>query len=315
MVKVLLLLVLLLVAVLPGLPAQVVVQKGSDSVQDMVIDNVTGYMDAGIKRLKGRFPGTPNRPMRVVVYSDPESMPAHIRRLLAYRSPGLALLLRDEIHIVLDHLKYNPPGDLRTVVEHELVHVLLDQHVGKRAGPFVPRWFHEGLAQVLSEGLYLGIREEDIVWRVQQRTYLAFSDLSDGFPLNRDDLRLAYGQSFSFVSFLLGKVGLDTLLETARSCDSSQSFGQAFLKHTGKALGSYEQGWTDHVVHGSGAPYRYILGNCFMLLLAAALPLLAFAVMRRLRRDHVYRQKLAQEDVEDYEEQNYQEPTRRRNGV
>jgi hypothetical protein len=297
MVKVLLLLVLL-----PLLPAQVGVQvrKGSDSVQDAVITNVEGFMAGGIRRLRGRFPGTPNRPIRVVVHADAASMAPDVRRLLAYRSPGLALLSKDEIHIVLDHLRYNPPGDLRTVVEHELVHVLLDQHVGREAGPYVPRWFHEGLAQVLSEALYLGIREEDIVWRVQQHTYLSFSELTDGFPSDRDDLSLAYGQSFSFVSFLLREVGLETLLETARSCSRAKSFGVVFLGTTGKALAVYEQGWVNHVVHGSGAPYRYILRNCFLLLLAAALPLLAFAVIRRLRRDDTYRKKLAREDAEDF---------------
>lgn len=291
-------LVLLLLALLPALPAQVAVRRGSDAVRELVIDNVRRFMAAGIQRLKGRFPGTPNGPMLVIVHQDTTSMPAEIRRFLAFRSPGLALLARDEVHIVLAHLKYNPPGDLRTVVEHELVHVLLNQHVGKAAGPYVPRWFHEGLAQVLAEGLYLGIREEDIVWRVRQQTYLSFSDLVDGFPADEDDLRLAYGQSFSYVSFLLREVGLDALLEVARGCGRSRDFRRTFLEITGKTLAVHEQAWTNHVVHGSGAPYRFVLRNCFLLLLAAALPLLALAVVRRLRRDETYRKKLAREDEE-----------------
>ena len=224
-------------------------------------------------------------------------MPIEIRRHLSKRSAGLALLSRDEIHIILDHLRFNPPGDLRTVVEHELVHVLLDQHVGK-AGPYLPRWFHEGLAQALAESLYLGIKEEDIVWRVQQHTHLPFRELVDGFPHDDEDaLRLAYGQSFSYVSFLLGELGLPQLLETARGCGPSRDFEQTFLALTGEALVVYEDRWTHYVVHGSGAKYRYILQNCFLFILAAALPLLAFALVRRLRRDERYRQKLVRDDT------------------
>jgi hypothetical protein len=224
-------------------------------------------------------------------------MPAQIRQHLSLRSPGLALLARDEIHIVLDHLKYNPPGDLRTVVEHEVVHVLLDQYVGKAAGPYVPRWFHEGLAQALAESLYLGIREEDIVWRVQQQTHISFGRLVDGFPHDdHDALRLAYGQSFSYVSFLLRKVGLPTLLQIARSCGPSRDFEQTFLGITEKPLVSYEEAWRNYVLNLSGAKYRFILRNCFLLSLAAALPLLAFALVRRLRRDEGYRNKLIRED-------------------
>jgi len=295
-------LVFLLLALLPVLPAQVVVQKGSDAVQDAVIAGTSRHLTEGIQRLKGRFPGTPNRPVRAVVHSDAASMPAGIRGLLAFRSPGLALLRRDEIHLVLAHLKFNPPGDLRTVVEHELVHVLLDQHVGRAAGPYVPRWFHEGLAQALAESLYLGMSEEDIVWRVQRHAHLSFTDLTAGFPhSDHDALRLAYGQSFSFVSFLLDKVGLSTLLETARACGRSRDFSRAFLDITGTTLAVREQAWIKHVVHGSGAPYRVILRNCFLLLLLAALPLLALAVVRRLRRDDSYRGKLVREEEEEAE--------------
>ncbi|MHC4077886.1 MAG: peptidase MA family metallohydrolase [Planctomycetota bacterium] len=302
---------LLLLALLSVLPAQVAVQKASDAVGDTVIANVERYMAEGIRRLKGRFPGTPDGPIRVIMHQSTASMPAAIHRLLASRSPGLTLLLRDEIHIVLDHLKYNPPGDLRTVVEHELVHVLLDQHVGRAAAPWVPRWLHEGLAQALAESLYLGIREEDIVWRVQHLNYLSFADLADGFPHDDEDaLRLAYGQSFSYVSFLLKELGLATLLEAARGCRRSRSFDRAFLDVTGKALAVHEHGWTNHVVHGSGAKYRYILRNCFLLSLAAALPLLAFALVRRLRRDETYRRKLVrEEEAEDEDEGENEEET------
>ena len=303
-----------LLALLPVLPApvpaqvpaqvppQVRVEAGSAAVGDAVLANVERLTDRGIRRLKGRFPGTPNRPIRVIVHQTTDSMPAQIRQHLSFRSPGLALLARDEIHIVLDHLKYNPPGDLRTVVEHEVVHVLLDQHVGKGAGPYVPRWFHEGLAQALAESLDLGIREEDILWRVQQQTYLSFARLVDAFPRDdHDALRLAYGQSFSYVSFLLREVGLSTLLQIARNCGPSgdeqpRDFEETFLAITEKALVIYEEAWRNYVLHESGAKYRYILGNCFLLSLAAALPLLAFALVRRLRRDEGYRNKLIQED-------------------
>ncbi len=295
-------LLLFLLILVHALPAQVAVQKGSSAVGEAVVGSVERFMAEGIRRLKDDFPGTPKRAMRVIVHQNVDSMPADVRQHLTPRSPGLALLGRDEIHIVLAHLKYNPPGDLRTVVVHELVHLLLDQYVGPEAGSYVPRWFHEGLAQVLSEGLYLGIREEDIVWRVRHHTYLSFSELADDFPHDdQDSLRLAYGQSFSYVSFLRDQVGLQTLLKVARGCGRHRDFGRAFLEITGQTLAVQEQNWTNHVVHGSGAPCGFLLRNYFLILLAAALPLLVFAVIRRLRRDEIYRKKLALEDENDYQ--------------
>ena len=260
---------------------------------------VQGFMDAGIKRLRVQFPGTPSRSIRVYIHADAAAMPSAIREHLSPRSPGLALLSRDEIHLVLDHLQYNPPGDLRTVVEHELVHVLLDQHVGK-AGPHVPRWFHEGLAQALAENLYLGMSEERIVFRLKARTHIPFRKLEKGFPHDDEGaLRLAYGLSFSYVSYLLDELGLDTLLATARLCSRDKDFSAAFVDVTDEAIVVYEEKWTEYVTHGSGAAYRVIRDNCFLLVLVAGLPLLAFALSRRLRRDRVYRERLAEEDTEE----------------
>ena len=85
----------------------------------------------GVQRLKKWFPGTPARPITFVLHSDASSVSEAQLRNLQPGVPGFALLQRDEIHLVLREIKIDPPNDLRTTVDHELVHILLDQHVGK----------------------------------------------------------------------------------------------------------------------------------------------------------------------------------------
>jgi hypothetical protein len=191
-----------------------------------------------------------------------------------------------------------PPNDLRTTVDHELVHILLDQHVGVH-GLHVPRWFHEGLAQELASGLYLGVREEDLAYRVQTRTYIPFASLCDSFP--RDDparLALAYGQSFSFVAYLRGRVGLPALLAVARDCGPELPFSTALARRMKTAQIEYELEWCDYILHRSGAGYRVVLRNCFLLLMIVlAGPLLALAVARRRTREEALKRRMVREEA------------------
>lgn len=270
---------------LAPLAAQVRVETKEPDISKAAVAEIKARVERGVRRLKEHFPDAPKAPIRVVVHKRPATMPPQIRRRLHPGSPGLALLGKNEIHILLGAMQFSPPNDLGTVVDHELVHVLLDQEVGK-AGPFVPVWLHEGLAQHLTETTFLGLKEDAIVFRVRSRTHHRLKELRDSFP--RDDeqaLRVAYAQSLSFVSFLVREVGLRKLLETARLCTSERPFPAAFVEVTGESLLTFEDRWADYLVHGSGAIPRFLRDNCFLYLIILAVPLLAIAVGRRLRRD------------------------------
>ena len=176
------------------------------SVGRQALAQVESMARRGVARLQKWFPGTPVRPVTIVLHSDASSIDPEQRGDLHPGVAGFARLQHDEIHLILQAIQVDPPNDLRTTVDHELVHILLDQHVGPN-GLYVPRWLHEGLAQVLAGGLYLDIQEEHLALRVRDRTYLPFRSLRESFPSHDPDaLALAYGQSNSFVAFLRRKV-------------------------------------------------------------------------------------------------------------
>lgn len=280
--------------------AGVEVRAADDRVHSGRIEATAILARAGLERLAPVFPGTPARPIRIFLHSSSASLHPVDRESLHEGVPGFARLQRDEIHIVLSELQTDPPNDLRTTVEHELVHILLDQCVG-RQGLALPRWFHEGIAQSLAGGIYLGASEEDLVLRVRTGTYLRFHTLERRFPRTReDDLALAYAQSFSFVSFLCRTIGTDRLIEVARNCSSEEDFAVTFTRHVGQALVIFEDRWIDYVVNESGAAYRIILRNCFLLLtIVTVLPLLALGVARRRNREEVLKARLGREDDEE----------------
>ena len=119
-------------------------------------------VERGLENLQPLFPGTPSRGFRVVVHETATSLPEEIRAWVHPGAPGVALLGRQEIHLILGDIVAGGSTSLQTVVEHELVHILLHQFAGPGA-ELLPRWFHEGMAQHLSGATYLGAREEDLV--------------------------------------------------------------------------------------------------------------------------------------------------------
>lgn len=253
---------------------------------------VETYVREGLARLAPMFPGTPTRGCRITVHATDATLPDDIRASLHEGTAGVALLRRSEIHLMLDASRNLPPHDLRTVVDHEIVHILLDQH----AGPHVSRWFHEGLAQLLSGGAYIGMSEDDLVITARADRLLRFADLRYEFPGDRNGLRRAYAQSFSFVGHLHRKFGLPALLECARASTPDGGFRAGFVAVQRAPLLHEVDAWKHYVLTGSGAPMRFLLNNCFSFLMVIGLPLLALAAIRRFRRDEAARQKLARED-------------------
>lgn len=261
-----------------------------DHVPAKALAAVERHARDGLAELKASFP-MPVQPFRIFVHDRSDSLAPEVRAALHEGSPGLALLERQEIHLVLDNLDNVPGGLLRPVVVHELVHLLLHQYAAPHGG-LLPRWLHEGLAQHLAKDTWLGVREEDLIWRVGSGRLLAFDELAHDFPRDPTALRVAYAQSYSYVAWLVRQYGLGTLLEAARTTDPERSFLARFVRLTGRDTAQLRDGWTDYLVYQSGARYRVLLDSCFPIAMVLSLPLLALAMMRRMSADRRARQRL-----------------------
>lgn len=260
---------------------EVVAGTGEPTAQS--VTEIARVVREELPRLRATFRDVPARRFFVHVHRSREALPDALAAHLQPDSPGFAILGHHQIHVVWNEIRRTGTS-LRGVVVHELVHELLDQFAAPH-GAAIPRWFHEGLAQVLAEDTYLGAREEDLVWRVAAGTLPSFGELAERFPHQRDDLRIAYAQSYSYVAWLQREFGLDTLLTIAASVDDLTSFGRSLVGRTGRTTLQLEDAWRDHLQHGSGAVWRVVLNQCFSLALIAALPILVLALIRRLAVD------------------------------
>lgn len=273
----------------------ITVERGDSGVSPEAAARVVHLARQGIDRLTAVFPGGARRPIKIFVHSDATSLPGKLQEDLHEGTAGLALLGRDQIHVLLDEAVREPPNDLRTVVVHELVHTLLDQHADAGA-PFIPRWVHEGLAQTLSGGPYLGIQEENLLFAVGSRTAFRFSELEWGFPRRADLLRLAYAQSYSFVAYMTDRVGAIAVVEAGRRCRADHAFHVGLYEVTESTQARLQEDWENYILFGSGALSRFLLRNCFSLVMILAVPLLVIAVVKRARRNRVRKDQLAAAD-------------------
>lgn len=272
-------------------PRMAMVAAGSGDPSPDELKLVATEVERALVRLQPVFPGLPARRFQVFVHHDLAQLPAALAAMLHEDSPGFALLGRSQVHIVLGEV-WRTGSSLAGVVTHELVHELLDQWAGPH-GMRVPRWFHEGMAQYLAGDTYLGASEEDLVWRLSARSMPSLQSLAVHFPSQRDDLKAAYAISYSYVAWLARGYGVPALLAMVSAIDRDVTLEGALVGATHLTTLQLEDAWRAYLWNGSGAPWRVLFDNCFSLSLLGVLPLLALALMRRMRAEARVRERLA----------------------
>jgi hypothetical protein len=272
------------------------VTSGGGDVGPAAVARVQASVKSALQALAEDFTGLPRTPFQVIVHASNDALPAAVAEHHHQGSPGLALLHRQEVHLLWREMLAEPGDGLRSVVKHEVVHILLHQLAGDY-GERIPRWFHEGLAQVLAGDGYLGAREQDIVWRARAKTLLLFSELTDGFPDRSSELQLAYAQSYSYVAFLVRCYGLRGILDAVRMVDRDTSFSRGLVRVTGEPTAALHDAWIEYLLHGSGASWRALLDMCFPLSMVLALPILALAMIRRQRVDRGARWRMQADEA------------------
>lgn len=266
------------------------VTAGTGSPADDAVARIRSVVEEEEGRLVAFFGGRPAVPYVVFVHATREQMPEALVANLHPDCPGFVPLGTHTVHLVWGEMR-RTGASLRGVVIHELVHELLDQFVAPH-GRLLPRWFHEGLAQFVAGDTYLGAREDELVWRASIDRLLPFDGLRSAFPSREEDLRIAYAQSYSYVAWLVREYGMESMLVAASAADDLTSFEGALVGRTRRSTLELQTAWKDHLVHGSGAPWRVLFDNCFTFLLVAALPVLALALTRRLAVDRRAAQRL-----------------------
>jgi hypothetical protein len=169
---------------------------------------------------------------------------------------------------------------LAILLPHETVHVLLGSKYPPDADD-LPVWFGEGLAAFyemeprpdLDRILSDAVREEDLI---------PIPALCAVFPTDESPALLAYAESRSFVAFLRGEFGRETLRQAADSYSAGAVCSDGFLAATGKTLEELEILWRTELTGGmaDGFPVGILMAVGAGLLV---LVLLAGSAIRRRR--------------------------------
>jgi len=238
------------------------------------------------------------RPIRVVLSMENSALAQEVPEWVSGYARGR------EAVIVLFPARVNsyPDRNLRTLVHHEVAHVLVAQ--AARGRP-VPRWFNEGVATVAA-------RE----WGIEDRARFAMAvlggrprsvrDLDASFMGSGPQVVRAYALSSAFVRFIQRRYGASAPAMVLDGVARDLSFDEAFRNATGNSLAHAEQIFFEKdAFWNTWLPFLTSTGALWM-----AITILALIAIRR-RRARSDQMLEAWEDEEAEADRRTRRPTNR----
>lgn len=241
-----------------------------------------------------------NRDVQVFLCRDHDSFNSRIIELGGRKKPkhiaAVAFSLADIIVLKSAAWTRAKPGEFETIFQHEISHCLLGYLRRRHRGMDLPRWFDEGIAQWVSEGLFHG-ESVQLHQALRSNAWIPFDQLKRRFPEQEGASALAYAQSESMVRFIaeyndrnLAKANINGILLRLIERDS---FDQALFAVTGLHMGGLEGAWSRQ--ERSSIPFPLTLfPDAIFAITIVVLALLAFANYRGRRN-----RRLAQMDEEE----------------
>lgn len=173
-----------------------------------------------------------------------------------------------------------PEASYRQNLVHELLHLLLHQHIGRRE---LPRWLEEGMALFYAE---------TPAW--EQRTMLSRA-LATGslIPLSQIDAvlqfqesraQLAYQQSYSAVRYLLATYDVEALQLILDGVARGEALDALFSQATGSDVAGFEREWQEYLRQSERWLWLSEVDELFWLTLPFLFLIVVWLVRRRSRR-------------------------------
>lgn len=177
------------------------------------------------------------------------------------------------------------------VLTHELVHVYLDVRC---RGP-VPRWVHEGVAQLLAGEWLDGPGEATLTIAAYTGGLIPLSELVRGFPQDVTRRQMAYAEAHSAIRFLVREDHSNSPHQFLRRISGDE--GREYLRHLsgGMELMALQSRWQTEL-KSPLAIAAILLGNGFFWGISAGLVIAAWFVVRR--RSRMIRNRWAAEEAE-----------------
>lgn len=179
------------------------------------------------------------------------------------------------------------PFSLRTILKHELCHLLLHEYIGSSR---LPRWLDEGVAQWTSDGMAEIVMKRDrfMVHRaIRTGRILPLSHLDRSFPRSEQGMLLAYEKSKSVVEYIIQKHGPSGLRAILQELRWGEHIDGALSRSLGVSLEELEAEWHDSL-RGRGSWIAFWSYHMYELLFVMAAMLSVVAFLRYLKRKRNY---------------------------
>ena len=229
----------------PPFPEHWVVEEGlyaavaGDPADRAALRRVAHHLEEAVPRIAEQLDLPTGRRIRVYL--------AHTQDQFEELQPGspsdwvdaTAYPHRALIFLRAPRLRPGTAKPLEQVADHEITHVLVEQSFH---GAPVPRWLHEGLAQVVARE-YSEQVTQAISKGMLGDSLLTLGDLVEGFPQDPLRAQLAYAQSADLVAFIRNEFGQDAVQRLLKELAAGSPVRAAFRKATGQSLDQVDAAW------------------------------------------------------------------------
>lgn len=214
------------------------------------------------------------------------------------RKPGegvnaVAFPLRDVMVLDGGRLRFMSFETYPETLVHEVVHLVLGE-----GGAGIPRWYHEGLAQLLS-GRRLGEESRNhLAYLARKKELPGLVDLSRFLSPSHQMQSVLYQQSLAFVGDVDQKYGSDVHAEILAELRGGADFSTAFRRASGEPLDDAETRWLKALA-AEFSWFRAFLHMIGLFQVLAVVLVIGFFLEVRRRRKRLRRMSLDEAVQED----------------
>lgn len=173
---------------------------------------------------------------------------------------------------------------LHDTFKHELCHLLLHDHI---KGQPIPKWLNEGICQWVSGTLgEVMAGDAAAIGRIDTaHRFIPLEQLTSAFPGDRNQLILAYRESYDFISFVAARHGGVSLRRILAHLKDGDGVDAAFSKALSKSFRDVQEEWRS----GLGDTNRWLVWASrsldeILFFTAALLTILAGVCLKFRRR-------------------------------
>jgi hypothetical protein len=183
---------------------------------------------------------------------------------------------------------YQPGKNLRSIVIHELSHVVMGNAV---RGASVPRWFEEGFA-LYNSGESGTSDAVQLSGSLLTNQLLTLREIDDVLMFQREKAALAYREALSAIEYLVEKHGAESIAGLTQALSNGESMEESIRQVTGLSMNAFENEWMEYIK----SRYRWYIFMDMRLILSITMVSLFLAAY--IKKRHQIKEKKKQWEIE-----------------